>query len=115
VPIENSSLYKIAHSDSDAKLGSCCAAICDGFNTMRGGRPETRKITPLTDAPQHELIAVSNFIQTRLGHRASLITSSTFSYGGGKSPSLYLVRRDVITGDSHDCRLYPDGIGRRAA
>lgn len=70
MPIENSSLYKIAHSDSDAKLGSCCAAICDGFNTMRGGRPETRKITPLTDAPQHGLIAVSNFIQTRLGHRA---------------------------------------------
>jgi hypothetical protein len=40
VPIENSSLYKIAHSDSDAKLSSCCAAICDGFNTMRGGRPD---------------------------------------------------------------------------
>jgi hypothetical protein len=45
-----------------------------------------------------------------------MITSSTFSYGGREiGPSLYLVRRDVITGDSYDCRRYPDGIGRRAA
>ena len=47
-----------------------------------------------------------------------MITSSTFSYGGGegnRAITIYLVRRDVITGDSYDCRRYPDGIDRRAA
>jgi hypothetical protein len=34
-------------------------------------------------------IAVSNFIQTRLGHRAYLITGSTFSYGGGKIATIH--------------------------
>ena len=50
MPIENSSLYKIAHSDSDAKLGSCCAAICDRFNTITGGPRMVTSSSAMVDA-----------------------------------------------------------------